>query len=63
MKAEKAIIYTVKEKPSVYSVRLPNAMRKDLQKISDREKVPVSTVIRKAIELLLIQDQKERPNP
>jgi hypothetical protein len=47
------------EEQIIYSVRLKKSIRNDLQKISDREKIPVSTVIRKAIELLLI---REKPN-
>jgi predicted DNA-binding protein len=51
-----------KEKAVIYSVRLKESVRKDIQKIADREKVTPSVIIRKAIEMILEQDRKDMEN-
>jgi len=43
---------------SLFSLRLPQKMRQELQKIADREKVTPAFVVRKAIQELIERDGK-----
>ena len=49
-----------KEESLVFSVRITKEMRKELQKIADREKVSPGLIIREGIKMLLEQDRKDQ---
>jgi predicted DNA-binding protein len=43
----------------VYSLRVTEKMRQEIQRIADRENVTPAFVVRKAVEMLIEQDKKD----
>jgi len=51
-----------KEKIHTFSLRITEGMRREIQKIADREEVSPAFVVREGIKMLLEQDRKDQEN-